>query len=151
MVTLVSPFSCQIVGRTVMNFKSCTSPKRDFDHRKRKRGDEAESQPSAKRPMIVKNLDGTVTTVKKEGGLQSSQESNEPMESASGETQINVLMPNKKYALTILKLAQDFLSGEVTRGHRVNKKYFKILGKQIGELIRVGEGTWGGCGERCYL
>lgn len=144
MLKLVFSFSCEIVGRTVMNFRACTSPKRDFEERakKKRRGDGTLTQPSAKRPMIVKNVDGSVTTVKKEGGLESSQESDGP--SPSGETTISICLPNKKYALQVMKGAQDFLSGEVTRGHRVDKKYFKILGKQIGELIFVGfTGTFG--------
>ena len=33
--------------------------------------------------------------------------------------------------LEILKLAQNHLSGEVTRGRLVNKKYFKQLMKQV--------------------
>lgn len=132
----------EILGRTVMNFRACTSPKRDFDNDRKKRagpqtGEDAEGQPSAKRPMIVKNPDGTTTTVVKleNDTTQCSQESGvgAPPPSPSGETPLLIALPNKEMALKILQYTQDALSGELTRGNSVNPKYFKQIRKQIGE------------------
>lgn len=121
----------EILGRTVMNFRACTSPKRDFDNDRKKRGltTTGEDMPSAKRPMLVKNTDGTV--VKTEPQEASSQESEPP--SPSGEEVLTLVLPDKQTSMQILCYVQDYMSGEVTRGKPVNKKYFKQIRKQIGE------------------
>lgn len=129
----------EILGRTVMNFRACTSPKRDFDNDRKKRGAPLEeaSGPSAKRPMILKNPDGSMTTMVKlesDTNTQSSQESG-PLHSPSpsGETVITISLPSKELSLKILQLTQDCLAGETIRNNPVHQKYFKQIRKQIGE------------------
>lgn len=128
----------QILGRKVMNFKSCTSPKRDFEHDCKKRGLpnaglDAAGQPSAKRPMIVKNPDGTPQTVVKVENEQSSQESGPPASPSRGRA-LTLNLPDNETCLHMLYQTQDFLSGEVTRGKAVSKEYFKQISKQIKEI-----------------
>lgn len=115
-----------------MNFRACTSPKRDYEASKRKRVGSTPDLPvpSAKRPMILEKTEGTMTIKIEEEA--SSQESVPP--SPSGERVFTLCVPNQEDMLEILKLAQNHLSGEVTRGRLVNKKYFKQLMKQIGKL-----------------
>lgn len=124
-----------ILGRTAMNFKACTSPKRDFEIDRKKRSpaeDAAAGQPSAKRPMIVKNSDGTMqTVVKMENEETGTEESTPP--SPSGEFMLSLTLPGKETGLRVLRYVQDIMSGDVTRGVAVNKKYFKQISKQIGK------------------
>lgn len=127
-----------LLGRTLMNFRASTSPKRDFDARNKRRGEESSAQPSAKRPMIIKTCNGELETVVKQEMDHSSQESLPGSQSNSTEECILIRAPNKRAALKILTATQDVLSGEVTRGRPVNKKYFKYLAKQIGELLICG-------------
>lgn len=125
----------EILGRTVMNFRACTSPKRDFDNDRKKRGvppSVDDAGPSAKRPMIVKNADGTTTALVKIEQQESSQDW-EPSSPSTVECLLSLALPDKETALKILHYTQDYLSGEVTRGRPVNKKYFKQISKQIGE------------------
>lgn len=129
----------EILGRTVMNFRSCTSPKRDFEADKRKRGIPSSSTEdpgtsSAKRPMIVKQPDGSAQAVVKiEQPETSSQETEEMVPSPSGGCLLTLSLPDKEAAMKVLLYAQDYLSGEVTRGRDVPKKFFKQMNRQIGE------------------
>lgn len=117
-----------------MNFRACSSPKRDFDADNKKRhGSSDMPVPSAKRPMIMKVGDGKTAQLIKVEEEVSSQESVPP--SPSGETFVTLCLPNPELALDVLKYTQNLLSGEVTRGHKINKRYFKQINKQIGEYL----------------
>lgn len=126
----------EILGRKLMNFRSCSSPKRDFTMDRNKRGQSQEdgSGPSAKKPMIVREPDGSIHTVVKEEVLDaanSDDNSNAP--ASPEECHVALTLPNRAMAKEVILFAQNYLFGEVGRGAAIDKKYLKQLGKQLGE------------------